>query len=305
MRRWICAGIAIGFLTFAMDTVHAAEILIQPRGANGNHTIVGRDIELSGGGQRVFFDIFFRGFAPQPLMAYQVVINTAVTSNLGSTLGPAIQSCPSANSTGHLSCATAFNDFGLGSPRCYTAFPSGNLQCEAGWINKVRTDWIFYGTSPVSAVDLNTPLFRWGSTVDFSELRADEGTTYYAGSLAVDVPANAAGTFVLSLDAGQTKLYNSQSFPNDEILPRSLLGATITIAPPCTDDPSCSDTSVCTIDFCDNGTCVHEPLAGCTGWKSFANCLTGPAASVSPGCAAFDLDEDGHVDLWDVALLLR
>lgn len=305
MKRILMLGmIGLSFL-HVLDIGRAAEMFVEPVGASGGHTIVGREITLAGGGQRVFFDIFVRGFAPQELKAYQVVINTAVMSDTGSIIGAAIQSCPSANSTGHAVCAEAFDDFGVGSPRCYMAFPSGNLQCEAGWMNKVRTDWVFYGHSPVSAVDISTPVFRWASTTDLSDLITDEGLTYYAGSMAIDVPANATGTFVLAMDSDQSALFNAMAFPNDEITPLTLLPATIKIAIPCSSDAQCGDSNLCTIDFCEAGSCVHDALAGCTGWRSIADCLTGPAAVVTPGCAAFDLDEDGHVDMFDVALILR
>lgn len=302
MKRIMAIGVVgISFL-HALEFGRAAEMFVQPVGASGTHTIVGREIRLAGGGQRVFFDIFLHGFAPDQLAAYQVAIQTVVSSDTGSTIGPAIQTCPSVNSAGHLVCATAFGDTGLGSPRCYEASPKGELRCEAGWMSKVRTDWAFYGHSSVSTVAIGSPLFRWAcTTTDNSDLVTDEGQTFYAGSMAIDVPGDATGTFMLGFDATQSNLY--RAIPTDFIQPLTLLAATIKMA--CANDDDCRDASLCTIDFCDEGVCVNEALSGCTGWKSIANCLTGPSAGIAPGCAAYDLDDDGHMDLWDVALLLR
>ncbi|MDO8629395.1 MAG: hypothetical protein Q7R41_02785, partial [Phycisphaerales bacterium] len=96
--------IFMGCLAVALSGVSAwgAEFILQPVRASGTNTIVGAEIRLSGGGQRVFLEVKLKSFAPSVLKTYQATLNSAgYTSGSVGTLAPALESCPSADATGN------------------------------------------------------------------------------------------------------------------------------------------------------------------------------------------------------------
>ena len=50
------------------------------------------------------------------------------------------------------------------------------------------------------------------------------------------------------------------------------------------------------------GDCDESGNVSLVDFTEFAACLTGPAQSITPGCACFDLDHDDDADLTDLAL---
>lgn len=66
---------------------------------------------------------------------------------------------------------------------------------------------------------------------------------------------------------------------------------------PCDDEDSCNSN-----DRCTNGSCQGEPHFGLDEWNFFSECLDGPGVASQVECACFDYNDDGFVDLLDVAL---
>jgi len=132
-----------------------AEIALRPIAATGDHVIVGNEIQLSGGGQRVFFELNLSGWAPVALKTWQATLDVsdlgqacAGGNNDGNTCyvdvhcfgggvcaatrpGPvtaAVQVC-----TEDADCVTAFGDPGA---KCNTFLG----ECNAGWQDLGRSD---------------------------------------------------------------------------------------------------------------------------------------------------------------------
>lgn len=246
---------------FWSGVVQAAEFRFQPVGATGTHTIVGNEIRLTGGGQTVFVELKLVGFAPNPLKTYQAQYNC--TSNSSGTTGvltPAVLSCPSANSAGNTFCQNAFGDVGTASTRCVDVDPGAPvvLQCEPAWINRSRTDWVFFGHDlGAAAADISTCSFRWGAALNPGDPTIDDGTVYYGGRMALDVPANAVGTFTLHFVPGSGVSFMADE-NNFEINPLFLTAGRITVL--CNNSAQCNDNNACTNDTCDGqGNCINSP----------------------------------------------
>lgn len=248
-------------------TVQAAEFILQPVSATGPHWIHDSQIRLKPGGQRVFLEIQLRDFAPATLATYQAGLDGAGYDNLEMIdIGPASQRCPGRGDVGTTFCREAFDDPDIGGPRCIDVdFDSPKeLQCQAGWINETRTDWLMAGHLALAVVDISTDDFRYGAALVLGNEVVDDGSLYYIGSLAVDVPPGARGTFTLGFLADESFLANRNG---QAIEPLLLTPAQIIIL--CTDDFDCWDGNSCTIDRCDARThqCIYRNLGGprCAG----------------------------------------
>lgn len=252
-----------GFLASAMITslAQAAEFVLQPVGASGTHTIVGTEIRLTGGGQRVFLELKLRDFAPSPLKTYQAQFNcTGYSSGTTGVLTPAVLTCPSTGSTGNTFCQNAFGDVGIGASRCLDVDPGAPvvLRCENAWINRNRTDWVFFGRDlGAAATDTSTCSHRWGAALNPGDPAIDDGSLYYGGRMAVDVPANAVGTFTLGFIPGEGVSFQADE-NNLEINPLFLTPGRITVL--CSNNAQCNDSNSCTNDTCDGaGNCINTP----------------------------------------------
>ena len=165
----------------------AAEMSIVPIGASGPHSIVGNVITLQGGGQRVFLELQIEGWSPGLLQAWQAVIDSEGYSS--GTLGvitPASLSC-----TEDADCETAF---GAGA-RC--SVPVGSpVRCSPGFIDNSRSNYIFLSEADLFVVDISTLSYRFGGVVLFGSVM-DPEIVQYAGTLVLQVPASATGTFTV------------------------------------------------------------------------------------------------------------
>jgi hypothetical protein len=224
--HWVAGGVLV--LSVALPQAFAgATVALQPVRAGGTYTIVGNEIFLPSGGQRVFIEVRLAGWGPQHLKTWQVKIDSSGYQNSTSSIGPAGQPCSGANPTGHAECAQAF---GSGSG-CKVLTPNGRI-CEAGFQDKTRSDWVGFGLSVFNAVDISTWDYRYGATTDPAEFVADPGESLYGGTLVLDVPAGAAGTFVVEMVPVETFM-NDDTVPNFQEIPIDLLvPARITIGEP-------------------------------------------------------------------------
>mgnify|MGYP001610210421 FL=1 len=277
----------MGCLAVALSGAWAwgAEFVLQPVGASGSNTIVGTEIRLTSGGQRVFLELKLKAFAPSVVKTYQATLNSAgYSSGAVGTITPALQSCPSANAAGNTACQTAFGDAGTGGSKCLDVDPGPGtvLQCEQAWINRTRTDWIFLGHDvAAAATDLSTLNYRWGAALFAPDATIDDGSTFYGGGLAVDVPANAVGTFTIGFTPGTSISFMADE-NNFEINPLFLTPAKITVL--CTNAAQCNDNNGCTADSCNaQGTCVNTPNYNTQ--TQCCNPANGALATISDGNA--------------------
>ena len=266
----------------AMAAVSArgAEFVLQPISASGTYTIVGREIQLTGGGQRVVMEVQLKDWAPRVLKTYQAQLNSAgYSSGASGTLAPAIQSCPALGSTGNNACAASFGDAGT---RCldFDPGPAVLLQCEPAWINRFRTDWAFFGLDVAAvATDISTLNYRWGAAVFPGSEAVDDGTTRYGGRVMVDVPTDAVGTFTIGFIPGEAISF-MQDENNELINPLLLTPGKITVL--CTSSSQCDDDNACTDDTCNaEGTCLNTPNYNTS--TQCCNPATGQLTTISDG----------------------
>jgi len=287
-------------------SARSAEISMQPVRTSGQHTIVGTEIFIPSGAQRVFLEVKISDFAPRPLKTYQATLNSAgYATGTAGFLAAAIEPCPSQNLAGTNYCRTAFAESGIGASRCIDRDPSAGflLQCEPAYINRSRTDWVFAGTPVLDpcAVCLESPNHRWGATTG-AEVAIDDGSNYYAGSLVLDVPADAVGTFTIGFISGQGITFLADQ-NGSEIGPLTLTPARITIL--CSNDTQCDDQDECTIDLCNEGTqeCYSQlvDLARCDDDNECTLDECTPS-----GCARFFIDGCGDIPAvsdWGLAVI--
>ena len=262
-----CTGIALFSIGL---TTRAAEIALVPIGADGAHNIVGNEIILQGAGQRVVLEIRLSGWSPSLLRAWQASLDSAgYTSGIQGELAAASVACGTNNDcaaalggtcslTGtpcFASTDCAFPQFGeiCDGPKC-TYPPGVGGSCEPAYIDALRADYVFAATSNLPAMDLSTADFRWASAATGAPV-SDPGTATYAGTLVLDVPAGALGTFTVGFMPVPESLLQDSN--NDLIAPLTITPALISIA--CATAADCDDGNACTDDACNAGQCSATP----------------------------------------------
>lgn len=102
------------------------------------------------------------------------------------------------------------------SPGSY--FPAG-MFCQPGFIDQCDSEFIGTGMGNISLVDISTLDYRFGTTTlnGFGEELLDFGPGY-AGTLVIDAPADARGTYTIDIDEPETFLENP-SFPPGNNIP--------------------------------------------------------------------------------------
>ncbi len=249
-RRALC-GTLIALLSLTGLST-AATISLVPVSASGSHTIVGNKIRLGGGGQRVVLEIQLSDWAPDHLRSWQTRIDKrGFSSGLGAPLIPADEECSI-----HPDC---FAVFAYGS-LCYYPVPIGG-HCAPAFINSLHANWVFrnedcYVVRAFSMSDVAD--FVLFEVLDSPCYTVDAGGEEYAGTLILDVPADARGAYTIPFVEGPDKTFMGDEY--NHVLPAlKLISATITIL--CDSDADCDDGNACTADACDVDECVNIP--GC------------------------------------------
>ena len=263
----VLAGFA---LTLGTMTVKSAEIALVPIGSDGAHNIVGNEIILQGAGQRVTLEIQLSGWSPAMLRAFQASLDSAgYTSGIQGELSAANVACGTNDDcaavlggtcslTGDPCFAStdcSFPQFGeiCDGPNC-TYPPGVGGSCEPAYIDALRPNYVFADTTDLPAMDLSTADFRWASAATGAPV-SDPGTSRYGGTLVLDVPAGALGTFTVGfMPVPESLMQDSNS---DLIAPLTITPALISIA--CATAADCDDGNACTDDACNAGQCSATP----------------------------------------------
>lgn len=236
-------------------------ITLQPVAPQGNPpsqyppgtTIVGQEIILGSVPARVWLEIYVTGWGPDVLRTVQVAISATDPENDGGGYGGASATCmdgPS-NGAGDLgpamqACRTNADCRILSGPLCpqqkpnhcfngdgtnfLPFFPAGKF-CEPGFENTCHPNWIGRDIDVFVGYDAYTTLnFRYGMTVDPGLVPTDFHPSYL-GTLVLDVPATAKGTYTIDFDETHTFLLNDQGPGNNNIPISAFVPARITI--PC------------------------------------------------------------------------
>lgn len=221
-----------------------AEVKLKPISADGSFSIVGNEIILEGGGQRVFIEGRLSGWAPDQLQAYQIKIDsTGYTSGIFGRLTPATEGCVT-----DADCEAVFS---AGS-ECKVP-PINSDRCAPGYIDDTRTDFVFTGLGFLAASDISSLNYRF-SGLAFSGLATDPGSETYGGTLVLDVPIGAHGTFTIRMVQAETTLQDGDT---NFITPITFTPAVVTVK--CISNIECTDGNACTTDTCNlaSGTCSN------------------------------------------------
>ncbi len=240
-----------------VSSASGAEFLLRPISASGSHTIVGNEIRLNGGNQRVFVHLMVKGWGSLGLKVYQGKLDsTGYASGISGTIIPAVAACSGPNAAGHAMCAAAF---GSTLSRCSVPPGAGSNQCEAGFIDRTRSDFVFFNLDlATSAVDISSLNYRYAAILNPGDFAVDVNTTLYAGHLVLDVPAGAQGTFTIDLQQAPEVTFMVDK-DNNAILP--ITTSPVRIAIVCQNNAGCNDNSLCTTDTCNTitGVCSNTP----------------------------------------------
>jgi hypothetical protein len=249
-----------------------AEIKLKPVRATGSYSIVGNTIIVNSTPQWVFLEVTISGWDPDlngtPLLrTWQAEINSAgYSSGLAGTLTPASTACAVDGD-----CRTPFGGvcsiFGntcVVTTDC-TYYPYGEVcggapcdyptgvggYCSPGFQFSGRTDGVLLKQLP--AVDVATLDYRYGATTSPSgPPMADPGTPGYGGTLVLNVPVGARGTFTVGFTDSGSFLRDPD---NALIEPLTLTPALIAVR--CYTGADCDDADPCTNNVCTGGLCSN------------------------------------------------
>lgn len=188
-RRPMMGVFTGGFLACMMGTASGMEIRWQPISASGSSfTIIDNEategtpseiiVDAGGADVVVTLEIHCSGWGVAtgnpPLGAYQgSIIPSDYDNGVGDPLNP----------------------FG------WPADPPSGAFIDSG-----RSDFVFFGLSPVPAVSTSTLEYEYGAT-QLANGAEDGGEIYYGGTLLLEIPANAAGTYELGWDPSDIKTF--------------------------------------------------------------------------------------------------
>lgn len=208
-------------------------ITLRPVTASGSHVLLDTNkIGLYGGAQRLFLEVSVRDWdydvSGSPLLRNaQAVIDPAGYQNsTGGALVPSPVSC-----TTTAECEAAF---GAGADCGYTNNPN---TCTPAFQDFAHTDftgpdWVHACCAYTAGVDLSSPASSYGyfSSTPPGTGAPGGGPPDYLGTLVLDVPANASGTYVLGFDPAASFLLDENLNP----IQHSLVAAEIIVHPPLT-----------------------------------------------------------------------
>jgi hypothetical protein len=222
-----------------------------PAAYPGGSSISGQTLTLGSVPARAWIEIQYTGWAPETLKTIQVTIDaTDVQMNGGGYSGsaadcaggpgggnltPAREACPSTNAAGHAVCNN------LAGPACSPpasrcvswdgvnpSYFIAGLWCQPGFQDTCKPNWGALGLNATFAVDISSLNYRYGFTADVGEEPTDFAPSY-AGSLVLDVPANAKGIYEIDIDSIQSFMQNPNPPGTNDIPIASLNSAFIEV----------------------------------------------------------------------------
>ena len=204
-RDTLCSRPIIGvgaMATLVFGLAAAPEIRWQPISATGSSfTIVDNEentgtpseisLDAAGADVVITLELHVSGWGSAPgtpaLGAYQGTVDSSGYSNgVGADLGPLGGCCP-----------------GVECP----------LDLSGEWgacIDVARSDFVFSGLGPIAAVVVVPLDYEFGAT-QFQDGAVDEGGVYYGGTLLLEVPADAGGTYEVGWNPAETKTFLNKS----------------------------------------------------------------------------------------------
>lgn len=211
-------------------------------------TIVGQEITLGSLPARVWLEIHITGWAPHILKSVRATIdirNGLAGANAvcmvelegGTDLRPAFVSCPGTGTAGNSHCMAELSGSCTPTPtRCVgwdgstsPWYPAGFF-CQPSFQDTCHTKWALSNISGAWSTVLDYYDLWYGFAADQGQIPPDFMPSYI-GTLVVDVPATAKGTFTIGFDEKQCSMENQNPPGANDIPIAALIPAKITI--PC------------------------------------------------------------------------
>ncbi|MBU0717870.1 MAG: hypothetical protein KJ749_06435, partial [Planctomycetes bacterium] len=210
-------AVVCGVLVFAVTaTTRGAEFVLTPTEASGGYTIVGDEIILDDGGQTVTFEIRMSGWDPDldgspRLGAFQASMDSsgyfgvnAVPPNPDPDVDLNPLGWPDDGAQGGFQilkrCTIG------GTPDINGTACRLTPDCPSGESCVDNPDWVFAGLNYIAAVATVPLAFKWGGAV-FGGGAADDGGSRYGGTLILEVPADAVGTYTIRFNPSRAETF--------------------------------------------------------------------------------------------------
>ena len=182
----LCCVLVVGLLAVSAS---GQELRWQPVGSSGTYTIIDNmgtpgtpsEILIPAGGVTVTLELKVSGWGEAPgaplLGAYQGTLDSAASysNGVGADIGP----------------LNPLTEDGL-------------------WIDTTRTDFVYFGRTPLAAVFVGTLDYEMGSTC-MGGFPPDPGVIQYGATLLLDIPAAAKGTYEITLNPDPSKTFFNDS----------------------------------------------------------------------------------------------
>ncbi len=231
----------------AWSHAQGAEFFIKPISSTGLHVITGNEIVLDGPGQVVTLEVRLDNWIQIP--------DVGACTN-GSQCSVLAQDCavgPCVQHNGFLGAYQVRVDEagyqGILSP---VLLPADQL------IDISNPEYVFFGLAGIAAADTSTDSYAYGALVlNPAQAPVFPGTDRYGGTLQVNVPAGAIGTFTIGFVIASVETFMLDS-GGVNVTPLVTTPAIITIA--CQSNADCNDNNACTTDVCNlDDTCSNTP----------------------------------------------
>lgn len=240
---WNLGTLGRGTMNNSLQGSCSPELEWVPVSANVRHRVRDGEIIISPGAAQVALDLVVRGWDPEQLSQVRARVDaSSYTSGDAGTLSP------------------------LATPNA----------AAGAFINTDRTDYVFAGLSSTAGVDTTSPEVTWTATLSAPPDGVDDpGADHYVGSLILEVPAGAEGTFTIGFDSASSETFLLDG-AGASLAGPVLLPALITIARGNTD-------------------CIVADQIQCGGAVFFDNSTISNPPDPSFGCGASGGSHDGAV----------
>lgn len=275
-----------GFVLWTAVAAQAGRIEWVPVGATGPHTIAGNEITLnSTSGMLVTLELRISNWDPDHDMnpglgAYQATVDSAGYHNAsGVSLAPLTTPSAAAGAFIIASRCTVNQQISQNGAACGFGLP----QCPQGEFCVPNPDYILSCCNPILVLAVVTLNYEYGGVSSTGGSKADDGLSYYAGTLILEVPSGARGSYTIGLFNNPNNDFTFLLDAGGNPIPvTQLVPATIKIA--CSSAAMCSDGNPCTQDRCSGGTCSWNPLPAGTACSDGLLCTTSETCNASGVC---------------------
>lgn len=293
-------------VTLVAQNTHGVEISLVPESAITNHIINGNEITVSIGATTITLELWISNWdtshSGNPLLrAYQATIDSSgFTNDSAGTLSIAAIPCiVDSDCFGTSTCGVQIAGF------CDNVIGQDHA---AAYIDTDNPAFLYSGVEHIAAVKTNTSDIAYGGlALDSNDSMADSGASRYTGTLKLDVPDDAFGTYTVGFLEG----YPDSFFIDDhsiEIVPNSFFPVIINVINDCNFNGIDDDEDIAggTSGDCNLNGIPDDCESDCNDNHILDECdiLEGTSEDcdnnqIPDECESDDCNQNGHLDACD------